>query len=1022
MITSLLGWVSRHVRIFPGGSASRVEWEAPESIVYGDALEDSHFPDQPPPAYLVVGGTWKFTPPVSTVLPAGDHVLTATFTPADLKSNKKAQVVVQKSKISVLKAMPILKWKRPDAIFSGTQLSRKQLTCACLDLPGGEYEYKPALRSVCPEGETVLSVTYIPEDHLRENYHCATMEVVLSVLPLKQPTFAWDTPGEIVYGEALSCAQLNAVIEEGYADKGTVAYAPPAGTVLNAIEAAPLTVEFTPFNKVEYKSATLSVMLSIRRAESVLHWPQPEAIYSGALVSKAQLCAACTNLPGGVFRYSVATRTELPVGEHDISVEYTPERAFQKNYFNGRASVRLVVMPLHQPVFSWSPPADIVYSTPLSSSQLCAALGGGVGWGHWLGEDGWSAWHEHGTVTYTPPEGTVLDCTDAVTLHVAFEPNDPLEVLPAERSVTMRVVRADPVLNWPPLEPILMHTLLSLQQQTVVCTWPGHGPAFGEIVYAPAIGAHLEVGTHTLAATFVPSHAYRRNFNSVTITTELRVDKPEPLLHWADPPNVHVGRPLLKRHLCCMCVQAGLPEGSGTFEYDPPLGALLPLGRQLLRVTYTVDPAFEWKYRPASATVYIDIVPPRTPILTWPTPTDLPYGAKLTQFQLNARASTEEGFLYYESPRGTVLPPGEQHVLRVTFIPNDHLEWARVSLEVSIRIFKTQPSLVWEPRRYFYAGMALSADQLCCKVVSAAPIHGVMSYTPGLGAVLAAGEHVLRATFTCDKRHKREYDHTSTSVVLVVAPKVWPHIAWPEPEAIVYGTLLSAAQLCASASVPGRFEYSPPLGTLLNAHPAQALSLTFYPSNPVEHNTVTKQMLLQVKKATPRLHWEPPPFVYIGQAMRAKHLCATCSQPGTIIYCPELGEILPLGKHTMTAIFKPSPEVSKNYTFASCFSTLLVIEEGSLFKMPKRYLEPETLRAFPVHDRQFLLESDTLAWFSSELDCQPAEPVRKVVEKMRAAMASEKNKVRVTRGWFSLLVSPFILSHIYVDAHLTVPL
>jgi hypothetical protein len=55
-------------------------------------------------------------------------------------------------------------------------------------------------------------------------------------------------------------------------------------------------------------------------------------------------------------------------------------------------------------------------------------------------------------------------------------------------------------------------------------------------------------------------------------------------------------------------------------------------------------------------------------------------------------------------------------------------------------------------------------------------------------------------------------------------------LAWSAPSAITYGTLLSATQLNATASVPGTFVYTPALGTKLAAG-AHTLSVTFTPTS-----------------------------------------------------------------------------------------------------------------------------------------------------------------------------------------------
>ncbi len=88
-------------------------------------------------------------------------------------------------------------------------------------------------------------------------------------------------------------------------------------------------------------------------------------------------------------------------------------------------------------------------------------------------------------------------------------------------------------------------------------------------------------------------------------------------------------------------------------------------------------------------------------------------------------------------------------------------------------------------------------------------------------------------------------------------------ITWPSPASIVYGTTLSAAQLDASANVPGTFTYSPPLGTLLHAGNGQTLSVTFTPDDTTDYNTATAMATINVQRgagdyvAHPREHRLP---------------------------------------------------------------------------------------------------------------------------------------------------------------------
>jgi hypothetical protein len=76
-----------------------------------------------------------------------------------------------------------------------------------------------------------------------------------------------------------------------------------------------------------------------------------------------------------------------------------------------------------------------------------------------------------------------------------------------------------------------------------------------------------------------------------------------------------------------------------------------------------------------------------------------------------------------------------------------------------------------------------------------------------------------------------------------------PVVQWTPPANITYGAALSAAQLNATASVPGNFSYAPALGTILNAGDGRILSVTFTPSNLISHVAVTTNVSINVLKA-----------------------------------------------------------------------------------------------------------------------------------------------------------------------------
>ena len=73
------------------------------------------------------------------------------------------------------------------------------------------------------------------------------------------PTITWANPASIVYGTALSSAQLDATASV----PGTFTYTPAAGTVLGAGNSQTLSVTFTPTDSTDYKSASATASINV---------------------------------------------------------------------------------------------------------------------------------------------------------------------------------------------------------------------------------------------------------------------------------------------------------------------------------------------------------------------------------------------------------------------------------------------------------------------------------------------------------------------------------------------------------------------------------------------------------------------------------------------------------------------------------------------------------------------------------------------------------------------------------------
>ncbi len=120
--------------------------------------------------------------------------------------------------------------------------------------------------------------------------------------------------------------------------------------------------------------------------------------------------------------------------------------------------------------------------------------------------------------------------------------------------------------------------------------------------------------------------------------------------------------------------------------------------------------------------------------------------------------------------------------------------------------------------------------------------------------------------------------------------QVTPTIGWPSPAGITYGTALTAAQLDATASVPGTFTYSPAAGTVLKAG-TDTLSVIFTPADTTDYTIATDETTIVVAQATPTLTWASPAGIVYGAALTATQLDATANVAGTFAYSPAAGTV-----------------------------------------------------------------------------------------------------------------------------------
>jgi hypothetical protein len=407
-------------------------------------------------------------------------------------------------------------------------------------------------------------------------------------------------------------------------------------------------------------------------------------------------------------------------------VAFTPNDS--TDYTGSTGSVKIQVNQAI-PLITWVTPAAITYGARLTAAQLDATAS------------------TAGTFTYTPALGALLTA-GAQTLKVSFAPADAVDYTTANGSAQLQVNQAAPVITWANPAAISYGTTLSTTQLNATAT-----PAGGTFTYTPPVGTTLPVGSQTLRVSYTPPDTV--DYAVANAQVPITVNQATTTVNWPTPAAITYGTLLSAVQLNAT---SSVP---GTFTYTPALGALLTAGTQTLRVTFTPNNA---GYSGATGSVQLQ-VNQATSVITWATPAPVPYGTKLGATQLDATASTA-GTLTYTPAAGTALSGGIQ-TLRVSFTPNDTVDYTTATGSVQIQVNPATPVITWANPAAISYGVTLSATQLNA---TATPTGGTFTYTPPVGTTLPVGTQTLKVTYAPSAADAANYTSATDSVSIVVNP------------------------------------------------------------------------------------------------------------------------------------------------------------------------------------------------------------------------------------------------------------
>jgi hypothetical protein len=134
------------------------------------------------------------------------------------------------------------------------------------------------------------------------------------------PTLAWANPADIVYGTALSGAQLNATATYNSTNvPGVFTYTPEAGTVLNAGSGQTLTVTFTPTDPASFLPVTTNVTINVLNASLIVAADDASRTYGAANPAFSGTVTGQQNGDNITATFTTAADVNSAVGDYAIT-------------------------------------------------------------------------------------------------------------------------------------------------------------------------------------------------------------------------------------------------------------------------------------------------------------------------------------------------------------------------------------------------------------------------------------------------------------------------------------------------------------------------------------------------------------------------------------------------------------------------------------------------------------------------------------------------------------------------------
>ena len=426
------------------------------------------------------------------------------------------------------------------------------------------------------------------------------------------------------------------------------------------------------------------------------------------------------------------------------------------------------------------------------------------------------------------------------TARAILNDGDGANSAPVTLTVTVTAVPDDPILVWSNPAAIVYGAALGAAQLNATAGVPG------TFAYTPAAGAVLNAGNgQTLSVVFTPTDTV--NYLSATTNVTLSVT-PAPLAATADNQGKLYGAALPALTGTLTGVQNGdnltatfttlatAASPAGSYPIVPVLadpGNRLPnYAVTLNNGALTVSPAPLLITAQNKTKVYGAANPPLTAAYAGFVNGD--GAADLdTPVSLNTAATAASPVGSYAITAGAAADLNST----ISFAPGT-LAVTPAALLITASDTNRPAGQTNPLFTVTYAGFANGDD--------AGDLGGTLLFTTPADTNSPAGQYPVTPSGLSADNYTLSY---AAGLLTVTGELITPVLTWVAPDPIVYGTPLGAAQLNATADVPGTFVYAPAAGAILSVGEGRILTATFTPNDPLIYRVVSASVVLSVTPA-----------------------------------------------------------------------------------------------------------------------------------------------------------------------------